>query len=444
MLQPAELARLAESLTSLGNAAAGLASYVEVIADYLGLQKVASLSLSESLRAILQIIGTIPADVADLADVIETQNVRRIVEASKVGVAWADLKAAHAAAYVDAAWDVPAAPLRLALASGLSFFGRFKSSYRQGSNVLATLINGPLPRSAKERIALVDPLIAVEKAYHQLKDEDVEMGSTLPSHWRGPRTDFALLQRVSCAVLQLVSQPFVPRFNSVTEIARQGLATECISGLKQLSDAYTQAANSVFAVLKVNVREAFDVDEWDEIPLRSVALKAHTWRETQSRFDEWRRLSAADARLRAQPATALADGLATGRISPASVKSVLACTFAETVWSKAIAAAPDLSQFYGPTHDAIVEEFRRLEAKRRATTVQVIRGGHAEKMPRGGFREMNIIRFEIGRRRGHMPIRKLMKTAGKTLQRIKPVFLMSPISVAQFLPPNSVEFDLRL
>ena len=55
---------------------------------------------------------------------------------------------------------------------------------------------------------------------------------------------------------------------------------------------------------------------------------------------------------------------------------------------------------------------------------------------------MNAIRSEIKRKRGHMPIRKLFKTAGETLQRIKPVLLMSPISVAQFVPPGSVEFDL--
>ena len=55
---------------------------------------------------------------------------------------------------------------------------------------------------------------------------------------------------------------------------------------------------------------------------------------------------------------------------------------------------------------------------------------------------MNTIRSEIRRKRGHMPIRKLFKAAGETLQRIKPVMLMSPISVAQFLPPGSVEFDL--
>jgi len=41
-----------------------------------------------------------------------------------------------------------------------------------------------------------------------------------------------------------------------------------------------------------------------------------------------------------------------------------------------------------------------------------------------------------------MPLRKLMKAAGGTIQKIKPVFLMSPVSVAQFLPPGSVDFDL--
>ncbi len=74
--------------------------------------------------------------------------------------------------------------------------------------------------------------------------------------------------------------------------------------------------------------------------------------------------------------------------------------------------------------------------------MNVVLGRHAEGMPRGNFGAMNTIRAEIKRRRGHMPIRKLFKTTGETLQRIKPVLLMSPISVAQFVPPNSVEFDL--
>ncbi|MCI0600268.1 MAG: hypothetical protein L0Y60_12250, partial [Beijerinckiaceae bacterium] len=44
--------------------------------------------------------------------------------------------------------------------------------------------------------------------------------------------------------------------------------------------------------------------------------------------------------------------------------------------------------------------------------------------------------------RARMPLRKLMKAAGRTIQKIKPVFLMSPVSVAQHLPPGSLDFDL--
>ncbi len=41
-----------------------------------------------------------------------------------------------------------------------------------------------------------------------------------------------------------------------------------------------------------------------------------------------------------------------------------------------------------------------------------------------------------------MPIRKLMEQAGPAIQALKPVFMMSPLSVAQFLAPGVLEFDL--
>lgn len=41
-----------------------------------------------------------------------------------------------------------------------------------------------------------------------------------------------------------------------------------------------------------------------------------------------------------------------------------------------------------------------------------------------------------------MPLRKLFSTAGDVIQAIKPCFMMSPISVAQYLAPGAIEFDL--
>jgi very-short-patch-repair endonuclease len=441
-LQPAELARLTESLTALADAASNLAGQVEPIADYLGLQEAASLRLCSSLIAILQVVETIPPDAAEVAAAIAAQNPRRILKTSKIGIAWSDLKAAHTETFVDAAWETPAAPMRLSLVAGLSFFGRFKRSYRQASKLLATLIKVPLPRSAQNRIALADTLTAIQTALDELRATDLEMGAMLPAYWRGAGTDFQMLHVVSSALQELASRLSDHFVDRVIEIVRQGLAPEYIAGLRRLSEAFVCAADATLPVLKVNVPKTFEVEALREIPLRILAAKAKGWRDSQSRFDEWRRLASGDARLRSQSARALANALATGRISPASAEAVLDCTFAEAVWSKAIAAMPELFQFYGPAHDAAAEEFRSLEAKRRSTTAQVVLGRHAERMPRGNYGAMSVIRGEIGRQRGKMPIRKLFKSAGETLLRIKPVLLMSPISVAQFLPPNSVEFDL--
>ncbi|WP_164591532.1 AAA domain-containing protein, partial [Pseudomonas viridiflava] len=38
--------------------------------------------------------------------------------------------------------------------------------------------------------------------------------------------------------------------------------------------------------------------------------------------------------------------------------------------------------------------------------------------------------------------RKLVERAAPALTALKPVFMMSPLSVAQFLPPGALEFDL--
>ena len=56
--------------------------------------------------------------------------------------------------------------------------------------------------------------------------------------------------------------------------------------------------------------------------------------------------------------------------------------------------------------------------------------------------DMGILLGEFIKKKRHMPIRSLMKNAGGLIQNIKPCFMMSPLSVAQFLDPQTVKFDV--
>lgn len=55
--------------------------------------------------------------------------------------------------------------------------------------------------------------------------------------------------------------------------------------------------------------------------------------------------------------------------------------------------------------------------------------------------QMSILRNEINKQRRHLPLRKLLEQAGEMIVQIKPVFMMSPLSVAQFLKPDKIKFD---
>ena len=59
-----------------------------------------------------------------------------------------------------------------------------------------------------------------------------------------------------------------------------------------------------------------------------------------------------------------------------------------------------------------------------------------------GAGEMAIIRKEMNKKRRHMPLRRLIRQSGRAIQRIKPVFMMSPMSVATYLEQGALDFDL--
>lgn len=114
------------------------------------------------------------------------------------------------------------------------------------------------------------------------------------------------------------------------------------------------------------------------------------------------------------------------------------------VFREAVRLVPELAQFDGEYHSRHIEEFRSLDRDRLALARYRVLAAHHERLPpvTGAVGATGIVRGELERKRGHRTIRRLLKDAGSVVQAIKPVFMMSPLSVAQFLEPGAVEFDL--
>ena len=71
---------------------------------------------------------------------------------------------------------------------------------------------------------------------------------------------------------------------------------------------------------------------------------------------------------------------------------------------------------------------------------------HWQGLPKGDYLgapgQLKTLTREFEKRRRHLPIRQLIARAGNAIQALKPVFMMSPLSIATYLAPGSVKFDL--
>ena len=104
---------------------------------------------------------------------------------------------------------------------------------------------------------------------------------------------------------------------------------------------------------------------------------------------------------------------------------------------------PILASFSGDAHQYIVERFKEQDYVSLEYNKARVAYEHWKHLPqhRASSGQLGLLRREFEKKRRHLPIRQLVTRAGNAIQAIKPIFMMSPLSVATFLPPNSVDFD---
>ncbi len=113
----------------------------------------------------------------------------------------------------------------------------------------------------------------------------------------------------------------------------------------------------------------------------------------------------------------------------------------------AVSRREPLGQFNAAEHDSRRKQFARADVKYLSTTPLRLHGRLAESRPDGQIQAapssgLGIVLGEVRRKRGGRSIRAIFRDAGQVIRRIKPCLMMSPLSVAQFLDPASLRFDV--
>jgi hypothetical protein len=110
--------------------------------------------------------------------------------------------------------------------------------------------------------------------------------------------------------------------------------------------------------------------------------------------------------------------------------------------------SPSLCHFSGTGQEESIRRFAELDARYLNLSRQMVFARLAARLPsrRSGpcpsGTELGIIKRECAKKSRHKPVRLLLEQTPVLTPLLKPCFLMSPLSVAQYLPPGSAKFDL--
>lgn len=92
--------------------------------------------------------------------------------------------------------------------------------------------------------------------------------------------------------------------------------------------------------------------------------------------------------------------------------------------------------------EALVAEYRGLDRELiKAATADIIRAANTRRPANVTMGEPGVIRREGAKQKKHIPVRELMSRTRNVTPNIKPVFMMSPLAVSQYLPAD-MEFDV--
>ena len=443
-LQPVALVRLSSVLSKAKQASEALASALHEPLAALLLKCPRALISLQPLNDLLNRLEGIPDGSAMLAHtILSSPDLPRLREALQAGATWREAYDQAEAVFVKEAFDASISSLRGPLVAGSrSFFARWGGAYRGASRDLAALLRQALPKSAPERLELVDRLAQVSAMKTSWADDREYCDRVLGDAWRGERTDFARLLLIADWCVRLSQSPLQGPWDRMLECAGKPNAPSAMR--RALREAEPTARTALqeavrFLDLDTTVLGGKGLDDSD---LATVAARLGAMAESIDRYASWAQLARLQNALHAADVADLAARMRVGDLDSAAASVELRFARAERLWKMALAQNPILRDIGMEKRHDLVETFARQERQRLTENVTGILAGHLAQVPQGAMGEMKVIRGEIGKKQGHIALRRLFERAGTAILRIKPVLLMSPISVAQFLPPGALSFDL--
>jgi len=299
-------------------------------------------------------------------------------------------------------------------------FGMFSAARREAQARIARVT------SAADPLPVVDLVLAGQSARARIRRHERLATAAFGRLWRGEASD---PERLAALIA------FVKRHGAAA------LAGEAATADPEVLRAGIAAWEALKAATDLDVPAAFD---GARPGFAELAARLGDWAAEPDGLPLWLGWQQAVA---AEPDLApLAAALASGALALTDAADAFEHALAESLLAAATRETPSLAAFDAAAMERAVADFAEADAARMALARAEAAFAHAERVRAvlaGRVPGVEVLRGEMEKRRNHLAVRELLRRGREAVQAAKPVFLMSPLSVAQFLTPGTgPEFDL--
>lgn len=211
----------------------------------------------------------------------------------------------------------------------------------------------------------------------------------------------------------------------------------------KMNSALQDACDDFEAIAGKAIRDHFSKTDKALEAIRETA-ETITLRHTELRdWCAWRRSRTAALDLELAP---LVEAIENGRVPVDEIEKTFEAAYCAW-WSSAVIGEDEiLRTFSTPEHTATIEKFRTLDQQFQRLTADYILAKLSGKLPDSDEVKRNSswgnLRREIKKTIRHKPVRQLLDEIPDVLTTLAPCLMMSPLSVAQYLPAGQEHFDV--
>lgn len=351
--------------------------------------------------------------------------------------------------FIPEAWQQHVMEIRQdLLAHGHKWYKFAIGAYNKSNKQLASFCKVPLPKDNAAKLQYIEAIMENRRLETTIQEHEGLATELFGKRWQKLRSDWQALEGVNRYLVVVHKQVAARICPAIVLDYLEKHEQPAIA--KEQYDLLTDKLGAHKKTLVV-VSEKLALDE--ELRFGSKKLLGQLFKPLFNLLQEWEKVI-----IDIHPAIlwnnlvemAIAENLQSLTIIAAYwpeaknfLKTALRKTWYEYLLEKVIMASPALRKFERASHETVVQQFRQLDKLNLQYNRARAALKHWETMPRleaGG--QVSILRSEFNKKSRHKPIRKLVEEAGLAIQAIKPVFMMSPLSIANFLPPGSIDFDM--